>query len=216
MAMHWCANRHGCSVSALRATILSAMLSSPPRTKPGALPLLADLFSDLWERMRERGDGTLRVSDSREIIQVGGALSKRADAFLAQHPNKVEAAKRLFTLRLAHVPRNGEPVRARRERDIRGNQGQEIDAEWALVELLAGPDWRLVVTGEKDGKIMESLISIAPTNTVWRDSLSVTYNKVGAIQECRGEMDGALFSYGQALSIRNNLLAQNPRDFGTS
>jgi hypothetical protein len=39
--------------------------------QPGALPLLADLFTDLWERMRERGDGTLRVSDRREIIQVG-------------------------------------------------------------------------------------------------------------------------------------------------
>src|SRR5262249_48604218 len=47
--------------------------------QPGALPLLADLFTDLWERMRERGDGTLRVSDRREIVQVGAALSKRAD-----------------------------------------------------------------------------------------------------------------------------------------
>ena len=81
--------------------------------QPGALPLLADLFTDLWERMRERGDGTLRVSDRREIIQVGAALSKRANKFLAEHPNKVEAVKRLFTLRLAHVPRQGEPVRAR-------------------------------------------------------------------------------------------------------
>ena len=120
--------------------------------QPGALPLLADLFTDLWERMRERGDDTLRVSDRREIIQVGAALSKRADAFFAKHPDKVEAVKRLFTLRLAHVPRHGEPVRARWEWDTRGNQGQEIDAEWALVELLAEPDWRLVVTGEKDGK----------------------------------------------------------------
>src|SRR5262249_25898906 len=59
--------------------------------QPGALPLLADLFTDLWERMRERGDGTLRVSDRREIIQVGPALSKRADQFLAKHPDKVDA-----------------------------------------------------------------------------------------------------------------------------
>jgi TIR domain len=51
--------------------------------QPGALPLLADLFTDLWERMRERGDGILRVSDRREIIQVGTALSHRADQFLA-------------------------------------------------------------------------------------------------------------------------------------
>ena len=35
--------------------------------QPGALPLLADLFTDLWERMRVRGDGTLR----RVITAVG-------------------------------------------------------------------------------------------------------------------------------------------------
>ena len=29
--------------------------------QPGALPLLADLFTDLGERMRERGDWTSRV-----------------------------------------------------------------------------------------------------------------------------------------------------------
>ena len=120
--------------------------------QPGALPLLADLFTDLWERMRERGDGTLRVSDRREIIQVGAALSKRADQFLEKHPDKEEAVKRLFTLRLAHVPRQGEPVRARWERDAARRGGPGDDAEWALVELLAGPDWRLLVTGEKDGK----------------------------------------------------------------
>ena len=120
--------------------------------QPGALPLLADLFTDLWERMRERGDGTLRMSDRREIIQVGAALSKRADQFLVQNPDKVEAVKRLFTLRLAYVPRQGEPVRARWERDARGEADQAVNAEWALVDLLAGPDWRLLVTGEKDGK----------------------------------------------------------------
>ena len=81
--------------------------------QPGALPLLADLFTDLWERMRERADGILRVSDRREIIQVGAALCKRADRFLAEAPDQVEAVRRLFTLRLAHVPRQGEPVRAR-------------------------------------------------------------------------------------------------------
>src|SRR5262249_51234727 len=118
--------------------------------QPGALPLLADLFTDLWERMRERGDGALRVSDRREIIQVGAALSKRADEFLAKHPERVEAVKRLFTLRLAYVPRQGEPVRARWTRDLK--PGSSIDTEWALAEELAGPDWRLVVTGEKDGK----------------------------------------------------------------
>lgn len=120
--------------------------------QPGALPLLADLFTDLWERLQRRGDGVLRVSDQREIIQVGAALSKRADQFIARHPEKEEAVKRLFTLRLAHVPRQGEPVRARWERDMPGGGAQPTDAEWALAEELAGPDWRLLVTGVKDGK----------------------------------------------------------------
>ena len=96
--------------------------------------------------------GPLRVSDRSEIIQVGAALSKRADKFLAKHPDKVDAVKRLFTLRLAHVPRQGEPVRARWERDAKQGADPAVDAEWALVERLAGPDWRLIVTGEKDGK----------------------------------------------------------------
>ena len=77
-----------CSASASRATISSATWSSRRQDQPGALPLLADLFTDLWERMRERGDGTLRVSDRREIIQVGAALSKRADEFLAKDPGQ--------------------------------------------------------------------------------------------------------------------------------
>jgi hypothetical protein len=130
--------------------------------QPGALPLLADLFTDLWERMRERGDGTLRVSDRREIIQVGAALSRRADQFLATVPDKVDAVKRLFTLRLAHVPRQGEPVRARWERDAKPGTDPAVDAEWALVEQLAGSDWRLLVTGEKDGKATAEVAGGAP------------------------------------------------------
>lgn len=120
--------------------------------QPGALPLLADLFTDLWERMRERGDATLRVSDRLEIIQVGAALSRRADRFVAENPDKEEDVKRLFTLRLAHVPRQGEPVRVRWERDAASGPDAAADTEWALAEQLAGTEWRLLVTGESDGK----------------------------------------------------------------
>ena len=167
--------------------------------QPGALPLLADLFTDLWERMRERGDGTLRVSDRREIIQVGAALSRRADQFLATVPDKVDAVKRLFTLRLAHVPRQGEPVRARWERDAKPGIDLAVDAEWALVEQLAGSDWRLLVTGEKDGKATaevahEILLKTWPTLKrwlederdflVWRGELAARhkeYDKAGEV-----------------------------------
>src|SRR5262245_11825861 len=164
--------------------------------QPGALPLLADLFTDLWEHMRERSDGTLRVSDRREIIQVGAALSKRADQFLAKHPDKVDAVKRLFTLRLAHVPRQGEPVRARWERHAKQGADPTVDAEWALVEQLAGPDWRLIVTGEKDGKATaevahEILLKTWPTLRRWledeRDFLV-----------WRGELDARRQEYEEA------------------
>ena len=114
-----CASRRACSGVGFESDDLVSHVVKSAEDQPGALPLLADLFTDLWERMRERGDGTLRVSDRREIIQVGAALSRRADQFLAKYPDKVEAVKRLFTLRLAHVPREGEPVRARWERDAK-------------------------------------------------------------------------------------------------
>src|SRR5262249_25025300 len=164
--------------------------------QPGALPLLADLFTDLWERMRERGDGTLRVSDRREIIQVGATLSKRADQFLAKHPDKVDAVKRLFTLRLARVPRQGEPVRAGWDLHATEGAAPAADAEWALAELLAGRDWRLTVTGVKDGKSTaevahEILLRSWPTLQRWledeRDFLI-----------WRGELDARRKDYEQA------------------
>jgi Sulfatase-modifying factor enzyme 1/TIR domain len=164
--------------------------------QPGALPLLADLFTDLWDRMRERGDGILRVSDHREIVQIGAALSKRADDFLAKHPDKLEAIKRLFTLRLAHVPRQGEPVRARWAPEAKPGADAAADAEWALAEQLAGPDWRLTVTGEKDGKATaeiahEILLKTWPASRRWledeRDFLV-----------WRGELDARRKDYEQA------------------
>jgi formylglycine-generating enzyme required for sulfatase activity len=183
--------------------------------QPGALPLLADLFTDLWERMRERGDGTLRVSDRREIIQVGAALSKRADKFLAEHPDKVEAVKRLFTLRLAHVPRQGEPVRARWERDARQEADPAVDAEWALAERLAGSEWRLVVTGEKDGKATaevahEILLKTWPTLRRWLEDERDFLVWRGELEARRQEYDKA--AQAGARQQRQALLMGLPLD----
>jgi hypothetical protein len=121
-------------------------LVASSQDEPGALPLLADLFTDLWERMQRRNDGTLRIADRKEIIQVGAALARRADDFLAKNPTQVDAVKRLFTLRLTHVPREGEPVRRRMVRT------PEREADWQLAQTLAGPKWRLLVTGENEGR----------------------------------------------------------------
>jgi hypothetical protein len=192
--------------------------------QPGALPLLADFFADLWERMRERGDGSLRVLDRREIIQVGAALSKRADQFLVKRSSEVDAVKRLFTLRLAHVPRQGEPVRARWERDAKRGTDPTIDAEWALVEQLAGPDWRLIVTGEKDGKATaelahEVLFKTWATLKHWledeREFLAAKGQLEGDMADWRAtpesQKSGALLS-GNKLIRARDWLVKRPQD----
>jgi WD40 repeat protein len=162
--------------------------------QPGALPLLADLFTDLWERMRGRGDGTLRVSDRPEIIQVGAALARRADLFLASVPDKVEAVKRLFTLRLVHVPPQGEPVRARWERPAKQAADTAIDAEWALIEELAGPNWRLIVTGERHGKATaevahEILLKAWPRLREWIDASRDMLRTRSAVLQAKAEWE---------------------------
>ena len=141
--------------------------------QPGALPLLADLFTDLWERMRERGDGTLRVSDRREIIQVGAALSQPCRSVprkASRQGRSREAAVHPAARACAAAGRAG--ARALGARCARQGGHKATAAEWALVELLAGPDWRLLVTGEKDGKATaevahEILLKTWPTLKRW-------------------------------------------------
>ena len=60
------------------------------------------------------------------------------------------------------------PVRARWERDPRGEEGKATAAEWALVELLAGPDWRLLVTGEKTWDKLKRWLEKEREFLVWR------------------------------------------------
>src|SRR5262249_5566734 len=128
-------------------------LTDATHDQPGALPLLADLMSDLWERMQERGDGRLKIVDRRDIIQIGAALTRRADDFLKEHEEKADAVRRLFTLKLAIAQEEGAAVRRRARRSDCSLE------EWALVETLSGlttppgeKPWRLVVTGEEDGQ----------------------------------------------------------------
>ena len=123
----------------------------------GALPLLADHMTELWQEMQRRGDGKLRVEDPAQLIQVGSVLTRRADAFLGQHPEEVEKVTRLFTLKLVHVPREGEPVRRRIP------QSRCADTEWRLIEMLSGEDWRLLVIGgmTREGAAEEPTAEIA-------------------------------------------------------
>jgi Novel STAND NTPase 1/Stimulus-sensing domain/TIR domain/Sensor N-terminal transmembrane domain len=124
---------------------LVTLLVDAAKDQPGALPLLADHMSELWSRMQARGDGVLRIADRSEIIQVSSTLVSRADRFLKEHATSLDTIKRLFCLQLAHVPREGEPVR---RRALRSNC---TDAEWLLIERMSAAEWRLLVTGEIDG-----------------------------------------------------------------
>jgi tetratricopeptide (TPR) repeat protein len=114
---------------------------------PGALPLLSYLMEDMWRSMQCRGDGVLRWSDYPELVGVHGVITSRAEEFfeIRNDDGQRKALKRLFTLRLAHVPGDGEPVRRRARQDECSTE------EWALAQELAGPEWRLLVTGEVAG-----------------------------------------------------------------
>ena len=121
-------------------------IATSSASQPGALPLLSYLMEDMWKRMQARGDGVLRWSDYPELLGVRGVLAQRADDFFATCGDDARAAlKRLFTLKLAHVPLRGEVVRRRARRD------ECTHSEWALVEALSSEDWRLLVTGEEGG-----------------------------------------------------------------
>jgi hypothetical protein len=104
----------------------------------GALPLLSYLLDDMWKHMVARGDGVLRLPAA--AIELGGVLARRANDFLADNPDAEGALRRLFTLKLATVPENGEPTRRRALRS------EFSDAEWRLVTELADYPRRLLVT----------------------------------------------------------------------
>lgn len=118
--------------------------------EPGGLPMLSFLMTQAWETMRrdKDGDGVLRLSSG--LVDVSRPLSDRADQFVASHPASERALRDLFTLKLAHLPKEGEPVRRR------ARKSECTEEQWALAQELAGPDWRLLSTSESaDGPVVE-------------------------------------------------------------
>jgi hypothetical protein len=74
-------------------------ITAAATAKPGALPLLSYLLTDMWGGMVRRGDATLRMS--AQAIDIGGVLASRAEEFLKANPDEEKALRRLLTLRLA-------------------------------------------------------------------------------------------------------------------
>lgn len=102
----------------------------------GALPLLSYLLDDMWTQMVERGDGILRLPEG--AVELGRVLVQRAEAFLARNPRAEDKLRRIFTLKLATVREDGEPMRRRSYRS------EFSDEEWRLVSELAGDPNRLL------------------------------------------------------------------------
>ena len=103
-----------------------------------ALPLLSYLLDDMWSEM-QRGDGVLRLP--MQAIELGRVLVERANKFIAEHPGSRGALRRIFTLKLATVRPDGEPMRRRATR------AEFSEEEWKLVSELADHPNRLLVTG---------------------------------------------------------------------
>jgi formylglycine-generating enzyme required for sulfatase activity len=108
----------------------------------GALPLLSYLLDDMWTQMIKHGTGVLRLPT--QAIALGGVLVERANTFLANHPDAEVALRQLFTLRLATVRPDGEPMRRRALRS------EFTDAEWRIVSELTDHPHRLLVIATLD------------------------------------------------------------------
>lgn len=159
---------------------------------PGALPLLSDLLADLWRDMRGRNDATLRWSHRMELVDVSATLRQRADKFLADDPAREAPTRRLFTLRLAHTPTQGEPVRRRARR------GECDDTEWAIAETLADQDWRLLslgvdpASGESTAEVAhEQLLRSWPTLRQWLDDAREFLVWRGTLEQDRRDWEEA-------------------------
>lgn len=75
---------------------------------------------------------------------MSAALRERAGRYLAQNKSRERDLRRLFTLRLAQVPRQGDVVKRRAHR-------AECSAdEWRIAEDLAGDEWRLVTVAAQE------------------------------------------------------------------
>ena len=126
-------------------TEMPGFLAGATAREAGALPLLAYLLSDMWKEMQARGDGLMRFDERPEVFDVSAALRDRAERYRGRNKLREGDLKRLFTLRLAQVPRLGDVIKRRARR------AECAAEEWRIAEELAGEDWRLVTLAAESG-----------------------------------------------------------------
>ncbi|MBM4430690.1 MAG: hypothetical protein FJ026_10145, partial [Chloroflexi bacterium] len=182
---------------------MAADIAAEAAREPGALPLLSYLMEDMWKRMQRRGDGVLRWQDYRALGGVRGVLARRAENYVDTCSEAgQETLRRLFTLRLVHVPIEGEAVRRRARRS------ECTDAEWEQVQALAGSYWRLLVTSQEEGE---------PTAEVAHDVLLRAWDRLAKwtrdeskFLEWKGRLDALLEEWrkGRGMLLRNTPLSE--------
>jgi WD40 repeat protein len=167
-----------------------SVIADATAAETGALPLLSYMMAEAWEMMRrdDAADGTLRFSPG--LVDVSRPLTERAERFLVEHPGQETVLRRLFTLRLAHVPKDGEPVRRR------ATQAECEPEEWALAQSLAGEDWRLLTASDPSGVATievahEALLRRWPRLTGWLDEAREFLIWKGQTEAARQEWEAA-------------------------
>lgn len=131
-------------------------IASFATSQPGMLPLVSYVLAEAWALMQARGDG---------IVTFSGDERGRLRAPL---PGDDAVLRTLFSRRLAHVSSSGKALKRRARR------GECTPEEWALVETMAGQDWRVlklsrgVADGEASAEVLhETLFDKWPKVALW-------------------------------------------------
>jgi tetratricopeptide (TPR) repeat protein len=191
---------------------LDEALVAGTREQVGGLPLLSDTLDVLWKEMQERRDGRLRWTRPVESVDVASKLGERADGFVKAHQHQEALLRRLFCVYLAYVPPQGAATRRR------AFLTELTDPERALVAELSGPDQRIVVAGEHDGKATaevahEALFTAWHTLRNWLATRRAFYAWVTQIEVDRQdyEKQGALLT-GRPLERAKSFLETDGED----
>jgi formylglycine-generating enzyme required for sulfatase activity len=111
--------------------------------EPGHLPLIAYALKRLFECSKESKERRFTRGSYLSVGKVAGAIGTQADRVLAglKDPELSKAFDRLFS-ELVHIARDGSPTRRR----VPLNEVGSIQSVSGLVEALAAPDCRILVT----------------------------------------------------------------------
>jgi hypothetical protein len=134
----------------------------------GSLPLVSYLLSDMWSGMQARADGVLRWDETPELFELTAPLRERAERYVRKYADALPIVRRLFTLRLALLPRDGDAIKRR------AREGECSKEEWENAERLAGQEWRLITIGQDAGEATaevahEQILRKWPRLTEWLD-----------------------------------------------